>query len=555
MNSLRPSSLVSRLLSLVSHLPASLFIILTGAVLFIPFLGRVHLFDWDEINFAESAREMLVTGNYARVQIDFQPFWEKPPLYFWLQTLSMKLFGVNEFAARFPNAVCGILTLSILFFFGKKYFDTTFAWLWVFAFTGSFLPHFYFKSGIIDPWFNLFIFSGVALLIEASDSKPFGIKYFILSGACIGLGILTKGPVALLIVLLTGITVSFSVKRNLITLKTFLAFSFSLLLVSAVWFAVDFFQNGTFFLKEFILYQVQLFRTGVAGHSGPFYYHAIVLLIGCFPASIFALSGFFNKHNASEKQLHFRLWMIILFLVVLVLFSIVKTKIVHYSSLCYLPLTFLAAWEIRHRIKLGLKFSRGQIAFLSLLGILIGMTTSLIPFVGRHPDLILPYVKDSFATANLEAQVHWQFPLIAFGFIYWLFVLAGIFWMSKGRTLRGALAVLFSSCLLLQVILFFFVPRIERYSQGAAIDFYKTLQGKDVYVDVLGFKSYAHLFYSNKLPQTNPESFNKEWLLNGAIDKPAYFVCKINRVEQYKSLPQLEEVSRKNGFVFFKREP
>lgn len=555
MNSLRPSSLVSRLLSLVSHLPASLFIILTGAVLFIPFLGRVHLFDWDEINFAESAREMLVTGNYARVQIDFQPFWEKPPLYFWLQTLSMKLFGVNEFAARFPNAVCGILTLSLLFFFGKKYFDTTFAWLWVFAFTGSFLPHFYFKSGIIDPWFNLFIFSGVALLIEASESKPSSLKYFILSGACIGLGILTKGPVALLIVLLTGITVSFSVKRNLITLKTFLAFSFSLLLVSTVWFAVDFFQNGTFFLKEFILYQVQLFRTGVAGHSGPFYYHAIVLLIGCFPASIFALSGFFNKHNASEKQLHFRLWMIILFLVVLVLFSIVKTKIVHYSSLCYLPLTFLAAWEIRHRIKLGLKFSRGQIAFLSLLGILIGMTTSLIPFVGRHPDLILPYVKDSFATANLEAQVHWQFPLIAFGFIYWLFVLAGIFWMSKGRTLRGALAVLFSSCLLLQVILFFFVPRIERYSQGAAIDFYKTLQGKDVYVDVLGFKSYAHLFYSNKLPQTNPESFNKEWLLNGAIDKPAYFVCKINRVEQYKSLPQLEEVSRKNGFVFFKREP
>ncbi|MDZ4847340.1 MAG: glycosyltransferase family 39 protein, partial [Chitinophagales bacterium] len=167
MNSLRPSSLVCRLLSLVSHLPASLFIILTGAVLFIPFLGRVHLFDWDEINFAESAREMLVTGNYARVQIDFQPFWEKPPLYFWLQTLSMKLFGVNEFAARFPNAVCGILTLSLLFFFGKKYFDTTFAWLWVFAFTGSFLPHFYFKSGIIDPWFNLFIFSGVALLIEA----------------------------------------------------------------------------------------------------------------------------------------------------------------------------------------------------------------------------------------------------------------------------------------------------------------------------------------------------------------------------------------------------
>lgn len=48
-----------------------------AAILFIPFLGQVHLFDWDEVNFAECAREMLVTKNYLRVQIDFQPFWEK----------------------------------------------------------------------------------------------------------------------------------------------------------------------------------------------------------------------------------------------------------------------------------------------------------------------------------------------------------------------------------------------------------------------------------------------------------------------------------------------
>ena len=59
-------------------------IILSGIIFFIPFLGKVHLFDWDEINFAESAREMIVTGNYHRVQINFQPFWEKPPLFFWL---------------------------------------------------------------------------------------------------------------------------------------------------------------------------------------------------------------------------------------------------------------------------------------------------------------------------------------------------------------------------------------------------------------------------------------------------------------------------------------
>ena len=97
-------------------------ILLIGGILFVPFLGSVHLFDWDEINFAESAREMMVTNNYSQVQINFNPFWEKPPLFIWLQVLSMQLFGVNEFAARFPNAIFGILTLWVIFSFAKKLF-------------------------------------------------------------------------------------------------------------------------------------------------------------------------------------------------------------------------------------------------------------------------------------------------------------------------------------------------------------------------------------------------------------------------------------------------
>ncbi|RYD68901.1 MAG: phospholipid carrier-dependent glycosyltransferase, partial [Sphingobacteriales bacterium] len=136
-------------------------IALLGAILFIPFLGRVHLFDWDEINFAESAREMIVTGNYSQVQVNYKPFWEKPPLFIWIQAASMNIFGVNEFAARFPNAIVGIFTLLILYYIGSKNTDSRLGWLWVLCYIGSFLPHFYFKSGIIDPLFNLFIFLGV----------------------------------------------------------------------------------------------------------------------------------------------------------------------------------------------------------------------------------------------------------------------------------------------------------------------------------------------------------------------------------------------------------
>jgi 4-amino-4-deoxy-L-arabinose transferase-like glycosyltransferase len=79
-------------------------------------IGNFHLFDWDEINFAESAREMIESSNYLQVQINYLPFWEKPPFFFWLQVGAMKLFGINDFAARFPNALFGVIYLFTFYF-------------------------------------------------------------------------------------------------------------------------------------------------------------------------------------------------------------------------------------------------------------------------------------------------------------------------------------------------------------------------------------------------------------------------------------------------------
>ncbi|MCK7529079.1 MAG: hypothetical protein MZV64_71740 [Ignavibacteriales bacterium] len=90
-------------------------------------------------------------------------------------------------------------------------------------------------------------------------------------------------------------------------------------------------------MQDFFIYQVRLFRTEDAGHGGFPLFHVFVLLIGAFPASVIALPSFFKTRSAEGSQKAFRRWMVVLFWVVLVLFSIVKTKIVHYSSLCYFP--------------------------------------------------------------------------------------------------------------------------------------------------------------------------------------------------------------------------
>ena len=186
-------------------------IIILAALFFIPFLGRVHLFDWDEVNFAECSREMIKLNDYSRVYVNFKPFWEKPPMFFWMQSTAMKIFGVNEFAARFPNALCGIVTLIVVFTCGSRLYDKKFGILWALAFGGSLFPNMYFKSGIIDPWFNLFTFLSLYNFIlyhwarnkfDKDGLKKNPLYYVIWSGIFMGLAVLTKGQVSLMVFLL-----------------------------------------------------------------------------------------------------------------------------------------------------------------------------------------------------------------------------------------------------------------------------------------------------------------------------------------------------------------
>lgn len=528
-------------------------ILLLGALLFIPFNGNSHLFDWDEINFAESAREMIATGNYLTVQIDYKAFWEKPPLFLWFQVASMKLFGINEFAARFPNAICGITTLLMLFSLGKKIKNERFALLWVLAYAGSVLPFFYFKSGIIDPWFNLFIFLGVYQLAVYTDTSDTSNKLLraVLSGLFIGLGVLTKGPVALLILGLTGtvflISQRFKVKVRIIDLVMFLL---TFIFVGGFWFILQILNGNFQVVVDFFVYQVRLFKTEDAGHGGFLLYHFVILFIGVFPASVFVISAFKRNNSDSSKDLHYKQWMNYLFWTVLILFTIVNTKIVHYSSMCYFPMAFLAAYHIERIIETRNQFKKGTVIALGALSGLFGVLIVAASFIDKYKHLLVDHIADKFAVGNLEASGNWMYIEWITGII----LIAGFIWFvreNKNYAPFKAVAVLFSSVVLFTFFtMILIVPRVERYSQRAALEFYEDLAGKDVYVNTLGFKSYAHLFYFKK-PNQGPASSNEKRLLEEDLDKDAYFVIKnISKKHYLEKYSDLTVLYEKNGFVF-----
>jgi len=488
-------------------------IVLISSILFIPFLGLSHLFDWDEINFAECAREMIVTGNYSQVQINFQPFWEKPPLFIWMQVLSMKAFGVNEFAARFPNAICGVLTLVTIFVIGRKIYDRKFAITWVLVYASSFLTFFYFKSGIIDPWFNFFIFIAIyyAILFSNNPDSKESFRHTFLAGAAIGLAVLTKGPVGLLIFGLTvALFMLFKRFKGVGTIKHLIIFTLAFLLFGFGWFLIEIIKGNGALVKQFIDYQIRLFNTKDSGHGGFLLYHFVILLVGCFPASVFFLQSHKKSETDTPFQKHSKKWMILLFWVVLILFTIVKTKIVHYSSMCWFPLTYLSAYSIYKLQSGAINLKKWVITTGIVLSILLGTVftlLSLIYFI--KPNLLkLKLIGDPFAIESLKADGGWLGFEWAIGLVFLVICVYSFLQFRKGK-IKFIRPVFFVSLFTVFTFSILVVPKIERYTQGATIDFYKTLKGQDCYLETAGFKSYAYLFYSNKQASAiTPELLN-----------------------------------------------
>ena len=551
-------------------------ILLIGFALFLPLLGAVHLFDWDEINFAECSREMLLSGNWFRPQIDFEPFWEKPPMFIWFQAISMHLFGVNEFAARLPNAICGILTLLLVYQIGLRLHDRMFGWLWVLAWIGSILPHLYFRSGIIDPWFNLFIFTGLYGFIEfrwqffcKQGDASFWVRYrhLLLGGLSLGLAVLTKGPTAFLIAFLVlGLYWARYRFKGKGYFQHMVLFGLAALVAPIIWFGTELILHGPWFISEFVTYQIRLFSTKDSGHGGFLGYHFIVLLIGCFPASIFAIVNLWGDRQLEDEMLEsstldsckrsdFGTWMQILFWVVLILFTIVQTKIVHYSSLAYFPITYLGAVTVWRGFRWNY-FPKISMFLMPFISILVGGAVALLPWLGNHVDELKPlFQKDAFAMANLDAQVHWYWYQSLPGVVLIAASLGALYFWLRHQAWSSAQLLFTGGAVFTATTLVLIVPNIEAYSQRAAIDFYESKSEEDCFVRTIGFKSFANLFYARKRPVFGDRKQDEyEQLAHGIPTKPVYFVAKVTNLGELPTLADCHELYRKNGFVFYKRE-
>ncbi|WP_436926720.1 ArnT family glycosyltransferase [Halosimplex amylolyticum] len=109
-----------------------LLVISTGAAIYLTNLSSYPLRTWDEAIYADAAQNIVLRGTWpiphtalrvGLLPVESRPFLEKPPLAFWVQSGSMQIFGISEFAARLPSAVAAILTALLVYEFGIRLFN------------------------------------------------------------------------------------------------------------------------------------------------------------------------------------------------------------------------------------------------------------------------------------------------------------------------------------------------------------------------------------------------------------------------------------------------
>ncbi|KAA2245707.1 phospholipid carrier-dependent glycosyltransferase [Chitinophaga agrisoli] len=434
-----------------------LIIAIAAGLLFIPFLGAVPLVAPQEAHLAAAAWDMIMNGHYAMPPADLNPDYT-PPLFLWLQAGSMAVFGNSAFAARFPNAIIGILTLLTGYAISQKAGDERLGAWWALVYAACWLPHLLFKSGMTAPLFNYFFFLFIYCAYRINYSTA-PMRPVILSGVCLGLAMLTQGPAVLILGLLVLLFCWIASKGSLPVKAGQLAMLvLCACLPTAIWLSYAGFAYGWAPVMAFLRHQLGL--QAIAGHwynSAYFYYR--VLWAGSFPACIFlfnylrgrkpAMSVYSAAQPLELKDL--KTWMWVLLWVSLLAWP---------SSLCCLPLSFLAAWQV-YRLAEGRQHLLGwNVGLLLLTGILIGIALMLLPLAGVYRTALLPYAQDPFLRARLQANVSWSLWETGYGLLYIiLVVMSGVLLLQ--RKYRGGLLCLFISTLVtIQLTLWHFIPKL-----------------------------------------------------------------------------------------------
>jgi 4-amino-4-deoxy-L-arabinose transferase-like glycosyltransferase len=322
-----------------------IFLLVLAAVCYVLFfhgLRDIGFIGPDEPRYAEVARGMYLSGDYITPRLHGMPWFEKPVLLYWGAVVGYAAFGVNELGARFPSAMGATISVLLLYLCGRRLWGRTVAVLAALVMASSVGFFSFARAAATDMLLTACLTSALLFFLTGYNEKgrrrrPWFYAFYF----CLGLGILAKGPIAVILpaISLLGFVL---LRRRFAEWKTWHPEGALLcLVVAAPWYIACAWVNGYPFFREFIVnHNIGRFITEMYGHSRPLYFYGPVLLMLTFPWTFLLAPAFRRRFDLNDQIL---IWWAA---VPLVFFSFSGSKLPGYVLPIVPPLAIIFAKEL-----------------------------------------------------------------------------------------------------------------------------------------------------------------------------------------------------------------
>ena len=351
-----------------------------SAVLLFSNLHRGGLSGYDDAIFAYESRQMVVSSDWLTLRANGELHFDYLPMFYWIEAVSMSVFGFTDFAAKLPAAICGLLLIILTFFIARELTgDNTIAIIsaWVLMLTQYFMK--YATHAMSDVPFALFFACALFCYLKGLRNK----NYFLLFGLAVAFAIMTRTVLGV-IPFGIGLTHLVLIRRwDVLRSKefigaTFLAIALPMLLYVAYYRLYgDAFLHGhfSFIWTKTVSEEPFSFQKRIAG----LFEYPFLLLKLYEPWLIFSMIGFWWQLQRAKNERHSSSVLLVLWVCLVILpFSLVSAKVLRYIMPVFPALAILAALPLSALLQKLMK-PKYQTAIFSALCILI----LAVPFFSR----------------------------------------------------------------------------------------------------------------------------------------------------------------------------
>ncbi|HBR49168.1 MAG TPA: hypothetical protein DEA71_03680, partial [Nitrospira sp.] len=379
-----------------------LLLFLLSSLLFFIGLGGMGLTDRDEGRNAEAGREMFASGDLLTPTFNGELRVAKPVFVYWLMTLSYHVFGVNEFAARFPSALFGVALILMHYVFLTKLRGPTVglygALMLLLNIEILALGRMAITDSVLIFFTTLSLYSFWLGLQEPGSGRHWIWGFYV----GMALATLTKGPVGFAVPLITVLLYLAATRRWQLFWERGVPLAGTLLffILAGPWYAAMFLIHGDAYSSQAQVHTVGRFLAPMEGHGVGWWFYIPVLLLGFYPWSSFLPAGLYHAYvtwrafRSRQNQTHalpeartaeishdelnwfMGLWIVGVF----IFFSLSSTRLPHYIGPLFPACAILAASYWTQGLQdPSTKGLRGSIHFLMSVGYLLAIGFACAP--------------------------------------------------------------------------------------------------------------------------------------------------------------------------------